>query len=232
MQMNLNYGSQIINYSVSFSPRKTFSITVYPDLRVEVRAPLNSEEKIKERVKKKAPWILHQLDYFQSFLPRTPERKYVSGESFRYLGKQYQLKLIKANEESVKVHMGMLTIKSFDIGKIRVKQILTSWYYKHAREKILGRFKLILPKFKKYGLEVKEVRFKKMETRWGSCNVRQAIILNPELIKASTRCIDYVITHELCHLKHPNHSAKFYQMLDIMMPDWEKWKQKLEESMV
>ena len=233
MQLSVNYGSQKIECEVSFSSRKTLAISVYPDLHIEVKAPENAkEEDIKERVKKKARWITRQIDYFESFLPRTPERKYVSGETHRYLGKQYQLKVILAEKESVKMQTGYIVVRGWDTSPIRVRQLLTRWYYNHAKRKIDERYQDILPSFKKYGLEPKEIRFKRMTSRWGSCNVKQAIVLNPELIKAPVRCIDYVITHELCHVKHHNHGTKFYQMMDIMMPDWKKWKQRLEESMV
>lgn len=233
MQLSVSYGSQQIDFEVGYSARKTLAISVFPDLRIEVKAPESAKpEQIQEKVKKKARWIIRQIDYFESFLPRTPERKYVSGETHRYLGKQYQLKVVLADDESVKLQTGSIVVNGYDTSSIRVRQLLTRWYYNHAKSKIEERYQAILPSFKKYGLEPKEIRFKRMETRWGSCNVKQAIVLNPELIKAPVRCIDYVIYHELCHVKHHNHGAKFYQMLDIMMPDWKKWKQRLEESMV
>lgn len=233
MQDSVQFGSQLLEFDVSLSPRKTLSISVYPDLRIEVKAPqVAKPEEIKAKVKKKAAWIIRQIDYFESFLPRTPARNYVSGETHKYLGKQYQLKVVLAHDESVKLQTGQIVVQSYDTSSIRVRQLLTRWYYNHAKSKIDERYQAILPNFKKYGLEAREIRFKRMETRWGSCNVKQAIVLNPELIKAPIRCIDYVIAHELCHLKHHNHGAKFYQMLDIMMPDWQKWKQRLEESMV
>lgn len=233
MQLFINYGSQRLDFIVVYSPRKTLAISVYPDLHIEVKAPESATEKdIKEKVRKKAPWIIRQLSYFESFLPRTPERKYVSGETHRYLGKQYQLKVILEDDESVKMQTGYIVVRGWDTSPTRVRQLLTRWYYNHAKRKIDERYQAILPSFKKYMSEPKEMRFKRMETRWGSCNVKQAIVLNPELIKAPVRCIDYVISHEFCHVKHHNHGVKFYQMLDIMMPDWQKWKQRLEESMV
>lgn len=231
MQDTISFGSQQLSFEVSLSARKTLAISVHPDLQIEVKAPIiATQDEIREKVKKKAAWIIRQIDYFEGFLPRTPDRKYVSGETHRYLGKQYQLKVVLAHDESVKLQTGLIVVSGYDTSAIRVRQLLTRWYYKHAKQKIEARYHEILPSFKKYGLEAREIRFKRMETRWGSCNVKQAIVLNPELIKAPIRCIDYVIVHELCHLKHHNHGAKFYQMLDIMMPDWQKWKQRLEES--
>jgi predicted metal-dependent hydrolase len=231
-QVNISYGSQKLDFSVVYSPRKTISISVYPDLHIEVKSPdVATENQIKKKVLKKGSWIIKQIDYFESFLPRTPVRKFVSGESHKYLGKQYQLKVVYDEDESVKMQTGYIVVKGWDTSPIRVRQLLTRWYYNHAKKKITERYQDILPSFKKYNLEPREIRFKRMATRWGS-HSQKAIVLNPELIKAPVRCIDYVVIHEFCHLKHDNHGAKFHQMLEIMMPDWKKWKKRLEESMV
>ena len=70
-----------------------------------------------------------------------------------------------------------------------------------------------------------------MSKRWGSCTPKGKIILNPELIKTPKKCIEYVIIHELCHLKHANHGSSFYKLQSVFMPDWENWKEKLERQM-
>ena len=69
------------------------------------------------------------------------------------------------------------------------------------------------------------------ENRWGSCTAKGKIILNTELIKAPKPCIEYVITHEMCHLLHKNHTKAFYALLQKEMPDWERWKNRLEKMM-
>ena len=70
-----------------------------------------------------------------------------------------------------------------------------------------------------------------MKSRWGSCNTsKKQVLLNTELIKAPTHGIEYVIMHELCHLKHPNHDNKFYGFLNIVMPDWKQRKERLEKA--
>ena len=71
-----------------------------------------------------------------------------------------------------------------------------------------------------------------MAKRWGSCTPNGKIILNPELIKAPKGSIEYVIIHELCHLIHHNHTKAFYNLQQRMMPDWKKWKERLEYSLV
>jgi predicted metal-dependent hydrolase len=67
-----------------------------------------------------------------------------------------------------------------------------------------------------------------MSRRWGSYNGTGRVLLNPDLIRAPTACIDYVITHELVHIVHPNHGSKFYKLLETLMPDWLSHKARLE----
>ena len=73
------------------------------------------------------------------------------------------------------------------------------------------------------------LQIRSLKKRWGSLTPQRKIILNQDLIRADLSCIDYVITHELCHLKHFNHSKKFYDFLSQVMPDWESHKQRLEK---
>ena len=73
---------------------------------------------------------------------------------------------------------------------------------------------------------------KRMSKRWGSCTPKGRIVLNPEIIKTSSKCIEYVVIHELCHLIYPNHSNDFFRLQKKIMPEWEKWKMKLEKTLV
>ncbi len=86
----------------------------------------------------------------------------------------------------------------------------------------------IIEKFKKYNVETKGIYIQDMKTRWRSCTPTGKIILNPELIKTPKACIEYVIIHELCHLVHHNHTRNFYDLQSKILPDWERWKDRLE----
>ena len=104
MKDSIQFGSKQINFKVEYSVRKTLGITVTPDLFVIVRVPVDTSiEKVKERLIKKAPWIIRQQSFFLSFHPKTPARKFISGETHLYLGRQYRLKIIIDNSESVKL---------------------------------------------------------------------------------------------------------------------------------
>lgn len=199
-----------------------------PNLRVLVKAPENVLiEKIKKRLLKKAPWIIKQQSYFLSFHPKTPKRKYISGETHLYIGRQYRLKIINSNLEAVKLKSGFFEIHTEN--KTKAKKLLLDWYEKKANEKFSYYAIPLIEQFKKYKTKPSSIILRNMPKRWGSCTSKGKIILNPELIKAPRGCIEYVIIHELCHLIYHDHTKKFIELQTKEMPDWEKWKDKLEK---
>lgn len=233
MKESIQYGSSLIKFDVEYSDRKTLGIKVHPDKRVEVSAPVGSAtDKIKEKVKSKANWILKQQEFFLSFHPLTPSRKYISGETHLYLGKQYRLRVIKSKEESVKLYSGYITINCVDKLDVKnIKRLLNTWYKEKAIIHFNELFKTlsnsISPANKETTLDIKW-----MKNRWGTCNAQGKITLNIELIKAPKKCIEYVIAHEICHLSHLNHSKSFYNLLEKYYPNWRETKYVLEHFMV
>src|SRR5688572_26904572 len=131
----VQYGTSTIEYALSYAPRKTLGISVHPDLRVTVSAPAGSDPaQVQAKVLKRAAWILRQMRDFARYSPDHPPRLYVGGETHRYLGRQYRLKLIEhASIESVKLGRGLLTIWVRDRhDPQRVKALLDRWYRKQA----------------------------------------------------------------------------------------------------
>lgn len=114
----------------------------------------------------------------------------------------------------------------------RVAALVTAWYREHARAAFARSLISALAKFPKLQKAPPQLRLRTMPKRWGSCTKRGVIYLNPELIQAPPSCIDYVITHELCHLLHPNHGHAFYALLQIVLPDWQSRKSRLERSSI
>lgn len=227
MTEQIQFGSKTINFQLTFSERKSLGITVKPDMSVMVKAPLDSLiDKIREKVRKKAPWILKQQSFFLTFHPKTPARKFVAGETHLYLGRQYRIKIKDVDLESVKLKGQFLNVLTND--KSRAEILVKDWYQKKAKLKFHEIAEPLIEKFKKYKVEPTNIVLREMATRWGSCTPRGKIILNPELIKAPRGCIEYVIVHELCHLIHRDHTQKFIDLQTKEMPKWEKWKTKLE----
>lgn len=227
MSTSIQFGSKKIEFLIEYSNRKTLGITVTPDLDVLVKAPIDSSiNKIKEKILKKAAWIIKQQSFFLSFQPKTPERRYIGGETHLYLGRQYLLKIELSKKDSVKLKGKFIEVSTSD--KSKVKGLVKEWYLLHAKSKFKEIAQPLIEKFKKHKVEPDSIVFREMPTRWGSCTPKGKIILNPELIKAPKGCIEYVIIHELCHLIYHDHTQKFIDLQTKEMPDWEKWKMKLE----
>jgi len=228
---SLNCDGRRIPFHIDFRKRKRLAITVHPDPRLEVLAPEGvSEERVLQRVEKRAAWILRQWRYFEQFLPKHPGHAYVSGETHLYLGRQYRLKVHSGATEAVKLVGRFLHVWARDRGDpIRIQQLLDAWYYEHALRIFRQRMQLCCEQrpIPKSPYEP-DVVVRRMTRRWGSCTKRGRILLNVSLVKVPTHCIDYVLVHELCHLQIHNHSPAFYRLLSRCMPDWQLRKQRLE----
>lgn len=224
----IQFGSRTIDFRLEYSDRKSLGITVTPEMEVLVKAPKDTTmEKVQEKIRKKAPWIIKQQSFFLSFQPKTPNRKYISGETHLYLGRQYRMQIKIGKEESVKLKGKFIEITAKE--KSMAKDLLNNWYLQNAKTKFHALAAPLIDKFKKYKVEPSSIVLREMPTRWGSCTPKGKIILNPELIKAPKGCIEYVIIHELCHLVHRDHSQRFIDLQTKEMKDWEKWKMKLEQ---
>jgi len=228
MTASIDFGSKQIKFQIKFAKRKSLGITVTPDVDVLVTAPIGTPlERIKDKIRHRAPWIIKQQGFFLSFHPKSAPKRYVSGESHLYLGRNYRLKILSGKNNRVTYKGRFIEVTSKD--KSKVKSLLRKWYRDKAKEKFAEIAEPLIQKFKKYQVEPRGLYLQEMTTRWGSCTSRGKIILNPELVKAPKACIEYVIVHELCHLVHPNHTQKFFDLQTKEMKDWEKWKNKLEK---
>ncbi len=227
---SLCFGTEPLNLLVVYGSHDNFRVTVHPDLRVVVDAPLGrASEEIHARIEAKAAWIFKQLRYFEQYLPRAPKKRYVSGETFRYLGRQYRLKVRSGQRNEVNVAGRFLCVNSpAPDRKDLVKRLVEAWYSKRAASVYENRLKRFIESNNHLGTESPRIRVRKMTGRWGSCNGSNSILLNSELVKAPSYCIDYVITHELCHLRYRDHGPKFQRLLSRMMPDWRYRKERLE----
>lgn len=228
MRKMIQFGSTTIDYELFFLERKTLGITVTPEMEVYVKAPIDAPiEKIERILRKRAPWIIKQQKLFLAHFPKMPPKKYVSGETHLYLGRQYRLKVEIGEIEFVKLQGRFITVICTKME--RVEELLEGWYRSHAEARFMEFCPVWIEKFRQFNVSPTEVQIRKMTKRWGSCSPGGKIILNTELIKAPRGCIEYVIIHELCHLVHYNHNIKFLNLQTRMMPSWQKWKDRLEK---
>lgn len=227
----LHYAGQRIPFRVEFRTRKDLAISVLPDLRVEVIAPEGSTlDAILPRVQKRAGWIRRQLRFFERYQPPKPKPSFVSGETHLYLGRQYRLKVSEGPAESVKLvgkFFRVVARQPSDTG--RVNELLEGWYREHATTLFTERLQSAVESLPSLKLpHAPRLLVRRMEKRWGSCTRAGNILLNLDLIRSPTHCIDYVIIHELCHLKVHNHGPVFFRLLTRYMPDWKSRKERLD----
>ena len=228
---HIQYGATIIDYDIEFAQRKTLSICVNPDSSVCLRAPIDATlEQIQQKVHKRANWILKQKRFFESFGTPTTKRQYISGESHLYLGRQYMLRVRESNVNAVHYQNNIIEIECRH--KKDAGILLQTWYRQRANIKFQEYAQPIIEQFSVYGVKPQSLSIKKMDKRWGYCTIDGHITLNPRLICAPRCCIEYVITHELCHLIYRSHNKEFYALLTKEMPHWEKWKNKLERILM
>lgn len=227
---HIQYGTKEIRFSVVIRKRKSIAVEVHPDTTVQIKAPLEcSIDDIKKVVSKRSKWIITQQKFFEQFLPETPKREYVAGETHSYLGRKYILKISTSDENKVTIKSGYLVVHTQNNTEENIKHLLTEWYYRRATKVFEKVYNEAYQKFNQYNIDKPEIQIKRMKKRWGSYTSSGNILINPELIKAATVCIDYVMIHELCHLIERNHSKKFYSLLEKIAPDWDRWKLKLEK---
>lgn len=228
---SVDYGERTISFCVLYSERKTLEISVLPDSSVEVKAPQGaSMDAVAAKVKQRAAWIVEKQDWFSKFpKPKSPHQ-YLSGETHLYMGRRYRLKVEVAlgteTEKNVKINGGFLVVSAPKDNPQIVKKKLDDWLRERAKV-IFG--KILAFYAEKYAVSVPlRMQIRAMKTRWGSLSKGGVLTLNSRLIAAPKECIEYVIVHELCHLKHDNHGKAFYRLLEQRLPDWEKRKDKLE----
>jgi hypothetical protein len=145
------------------------------------------------------------------------------------LGRQYRLYVKEGKPNSVSFKGQYFEIVCSD--KLKAESLMKEWYKERAKIKFAEIAEPVIQRFKKYGVEPTSLYIQFMDNRWGSCTPKGKIILNTELIKAPKTCIEYVITHELCHLQQKDHTKAFYDLLSTEMSDWKRWKNKLERMM-
>ena len=156
-------------------------------------------------------------------------REYVSGESLFYLGRRYRLKVVAdgTNPPFVRLRGGYVEVVVEKPSPTLVRTALNSWFRTRAKAVLSAQLRELSATLR-WIRTPPPVRFQAMKVQWGSCSPAGRLTLNPHLVKAPRECIDYVLLHELCHLREHNHSRRFYRMLDVHMPQWQRRKSRLD----
>lgn len=226
---------QIADISVEIVKKKIKNMhlsVLPPDGKVRVSAPLSmSDDAVAMFVRTKLGWIRKQQAKFEA-QPRQSEREYVSGETLYVWGRQYFLQVeysYKGNALVLDGNKAILTVRKESTAKQR-EAFVNEWY----RSLLKAEVEKYLPKWEKItGLYCSSWQSKYMTTRWGTCNTNtRKIWLNLQLAKKPVECLEYVILHELAHLKVKDHSAEFVGILDQHMPYWRELRKQLNDSIL
>ena len=206
------------------SNRKTLSLSINDNADLIVRAPQRvSDDEIQKFISEKSDWIDKKQRLIKAHLKDSENQ--LSNDQCLYLGSLYQLKIDNNNVEPISFNGDMFTIAN--VNREEISLPLKSWYKKRFIEVALPRLSYFSEKHK---LKVNQVRVKEQKTLWGSCSSKNNINLNYLLIMAPMKVIDYVIVHELVHTIHKNHSAKFWQKVETIMPNYKDARYWLKEN--
>jgi len=229
----IQFGNAIIPYEVKWSNRrKTISIAVDSN-GVYVTAPTNTpQEKIVSVVYQKAKWIRAQLAHFNEMNDSMHHRSFLAGEKLPYLGRQYRLKIEKGESilsPSFKFQQGTFIGQlPADIAMENHRDILLPLYEQWIKTTGEVFIKLRMQRFTvKLQEEPVAVKIKEQQQRWGSCTPNRQVLLNWRILLAPVSVVDYVLAHELVHLKHMNHSKEFWDTLGMLMSNYEEKKEWL-----
>lgn len=228
------YGEELIRYVVRRQPaRKSGRVAIHvePDGRVLVDAPESaSDQQIRTALTRRARWIHGHLAAIRLRRAHVLPREYVSGESLLYLGRRYRLKVVTKPESptTVRLHGGYIEVTLPARKPLAVREALNHWYRGRARLVLQERLEAMASSLR-WTRTAPVMRLQIMKVQWGSCSPAGRLTLNPHLVKAPRECIDYVLLHELCHLKEHNHSQKFYRLLERHLPRWRRKKERLDE---
>lgn len=221
--------STIIGHDILIDIKRTLTLKAIAirvkDKRVTIKVPFFiNNNLIQQLVNKKLSWIKKQLNIQSKFLP-LEKKLYINDEKFLYLGKYYKLKILKNKKYSVNIEGDFLQVNvKNELNILKVKKLLKEWF----REKSFIYFKKETYNYAKINnLKINSVKVREYKARWGSCSNKGDISFNWRLIMAPPKIIEYVIIHELMHLKEHNHSPKYWNYVKSLYPNINEAKEWL-----
>ncbi|ABF62517.1 hypothetical protein TM1040_3548 (plasmid) [Ruegeria sp. TM1040] len=232
VRLVLTYGDERIPYDVSQDERRTSKVAIHvdPDGSVSVEAPPGfSECRIAEAVQRRARWVIKHVQEARERHKHRMPKEYVSGEQVLYLGRRYVLKVIPVDGPPKPASLvgSRLQVETQRQTSEDIRARVRAWYKVRGRDYLARRLEQV-SKSLPWVRQVPALRLLEMKRQWGSCSPSGEIIVNTHLVKAPRPCIDYVLIHELAHLKHHDHGPEFWSLLDNHAVGWRKDKAQLD----
>jgi hypothetical protein len=228
----LVYGVERIPYAVTLDPKRTTRIAIHvdPDGSVLVDAPPDfADDAVRRAVQKRARWVIEHVADARNRHAHVRPREYVSGEQVLYLGRRYMLKVIRVDAPPgvVRLNGAQLEVKTRTGDPDDIRGRVRAWYRIKARNYFAKQLAELAARMS-WVDETPPFRMLDMTRQWGSCSPDGYVILNPGLIRAPRECIEYVLIHELSHLRHHDHGPEFWRLLARHVPDWQARKVRLD----
>ncbi|MBU0514628.1 MAG: M48 family metallopeptidase [Proteobacteria bacterium] len=228
---SVKLGKSVFEYGLRVGrSEKTVGIALDPEDGLLVTAPegLGLEE-IEKILLKRAPWIIEKQEHLARIAKRPQPLEFLSGEKLAYLGRRYRLKVRKdgfGDHARARFRDGMFQVSvppGLEEGRRRelVRSALKTWHLDKARQRIPERVRLHAPKV---GVEPRDILIRNQVKRWGSCTSSGKLLYNWKIIMAPMSVVDYVVVHELCHLREPYHNNKFWRLLGSVIPNYDQRK--------
>jgi hypothetical protein len=231
----VQYGTTIIPYAIRRTDReRTVALTIEARGKLVVSAPGGvSIDRLNRIVREKAPWVIRRARRVSDLPPPPSKREFVSGETILYLGRQYRLRVVegksaegKASHQGKWLRVPVAPGLSAVASRRAVARAVVRWLKLHASSYIVGRLETVA---KRFGVPTPNVVVREQQRRWGSCDARGTLRINWRIVQAPVRLIDYVLAHELVHLRVPTHGPAFWRELGRAMPDYEDRRARLRE---
>jgi hypothetical protein len=220
---------KILGYEVHRKKVKNINLRIKPNMEIYISAPMNlHSDYIENFIRSKEKWIKQVLQKIEEAKQNQLPSQYLSGEKHKYLGKEYELEVKQGNSNRVSIKEGKIiltVISNIFENSDEKKKVMEKWYFENAQKVFVNAIQKWLEILDE---SIEKLSIKPMKSRWGSCNyVKRYINLNTELIKRTQFEIEYVVLHELTHLKYPNHGKGFYRYIENYMPNY-----KMAEKML
>lgn len=220
---------KILGYEVHRKKVKNINLRIRPNMEIYISAPMNlHSDYIENFIRSKEKWIKQVLQKIEDAKQNQLPSQYLSGEKHKYLGKEYELEVKQGNSNRVSIKEGKIiltVISNIFENSDEKKKVMEKWYFENAQKVFVNAIQKWLEILDE---SIEKLSIKPMKSRWGSCNyVKRYINLNTELIKRAQFEIEYVVLHELTHLKYPNHGKGFYRYIENYMPNY-----KMAEKML
>lgn len=213
-----------IEFSLKKSDRKTTSIYIERDGSVSVLAPKPFDmERVEATLEKKRSWIYRNLAEWEDLNRTRVHREYVNGESFLYLGRHYRLNIIAEQNYPLKLKNGQFCLHQDAVpcADIHFKEFYKDKLKKRLQERLHDYAS-------RMGVKPKWVKVVELTNRWGSCTPNGGINIHWKCAMLSLSVLDYIIVHELAHIKHPDHTAPFWRTVEMILPNYEEQKNWLK----